>query len=57
MEASLTENDPDSVRLKRKAKPGEWKRNAAKLKRARGEEYISSSGKKIAPRNTGNKCR
>jgi len=34
-------------RRKKKANPESWKKNVNRLKRLRGEEYISSSGKPI----------
>ena len=43
---------------KRLRKPGTWKRNAAKMKRAMGEEYQSpSTGKVVPARATGIPCR
>ena len=43
---------------KRPRRPDRWKKNVAKLKRVRGEEYISpSSGRVVPPRKTGEACK
>ena len=43
---------------KRKRKPETWKKNVAKVKRVRGEVYISpSTGKEVEARKTGPPCR
>ena len=42
---------------KRARRPETWKREAAKVKRARGEEYVSpSTGRVVAARTTGPPC-
>ena len=42
---------------KRARRPDTWKREVAKAKRARGEEYVSpSTGKAVAARTTGPPC-
>ena len=42
---------------KRSRRPENWKRNVAKYKRARGEQYVSpSTGKTVPAKTTGNPC-
>ena len=41
---------------KRKRDPRNWKRNSDKLKRLRGELYVSISGKVVPARETGPAC-
>ena len=44
------------ITRKRKRRPEKWKRNVLKAKRVKGEQYETSSGKTIPPRQTGPPC-
>ena len=36
--------------------PRRWAKNVEKVKRARGEEHTTTTGKAVAARNTGDRC-
>ena len=52
-----SDHSDEEVHGKRHRNEKEWKQNKKKRLRAEGKEYISTSGKNVPARITGNKCR
>ena len=51
------EGEENEVRGRKRRNEKEWARNVAKRRRAEGQSYTSSRGKKVDARKTGSVCR